>query len=390
MLKSLMGGIMNIIYEGLYLLNVENVGLSIIFFTIIVYCLMLPMTIKQQKFTRLSSAMNPEIQAIQKKYQDKKDQASMMKMQEETKMIYTKYGTSPTGGCLVTLIQFPILFALYPVIRAVHNYVDKVGSVYNKIADAILNASNKDAILNSIGIESTKKAEIADALYVLEPDKWNIVKEQIPNAVDHINKANEMNRFLWIENIAETPGHMFTEAWNTMKDSGFSGAVLVALIIAISIPVLSALSQWISMKLSQNMQKNNGNKQAENQTMNQMNMMMNMMPLLSLVMCFSLPSGLGIYWVASAVVRTIQQIIINKSLSRKPLEVLVEENLKKAEKKAAKKKAVAPSVVNQRATQSTKRITSDYQGDTYRSDAKPGSLASKANLVSDFNKRNNK
>ena len=83
-------------------------------------------------------------------------------------------------------------------------------------------------------------------------------------------------------------------------------------------------------------------------------------------------------------------MITNHSLNKKPLEVLVEENLKKAEKKAAKKKAVAPSQVNQRATQSTKRITSDYQGETYNSNAKPGSLASKANLVSDFNKRNNK
>ena len=144
----------------------------------------------------------------------------------------------------------------------------------------------------------------------------------------------------------------------------------------------------MSMKLSQSMNKNNQSQ--ENKTMNQMNTMMNMMPLLSLVMCFSLPSGLGIYWVASAVVRTIQQILINHNLNKKSLDVLVEQNLKKAEKKAAKKKVVQPSVVNQRATQSTKKITSDYIGETYNSNAKAGSLASKANLVSDFNKRNNK
>jgi len=397
-LENLMGYIMNIIYEGLYLLNIENVGLSIIFFTIIVYCLMWPMTVKQQKFTKLSAAMNPEIQAIQKKYQDKKDQASMMKMQEETKMVYSKYGTSPTGGCLVTLIQFPILFALYPVIRGVHNHVNKVGDVYDKISNAILNSANKDTILSDISVKIANDAkdavgELSNALYVLEPNKWDIIRKSFdssPEIIENINRANDMNQFLWINNIAETPGHMFTEAWNTMKDSGFSVAVLVALIIAVSIPVLSALSQWVSMKISQNMQKTNNKNQQENQTMNQMNMMMNMMPLLSLVMCFSLPSGLGVYWVASAVVRTIQQMITNHSLNKKPLEVLVEENLKRAEKKAAKKKAVAPSQVNQRATQSTKRITSDYQGETYNSNAKPGSLASKANLVSDFNKRNNK
>ena len=135
---------------------------------------------------------------------------------------------------------------------------------------------------------------------------------------------------------------------------------------------------------------NKNNQSQENQTMNQMNTMMNMMPLLSLVMCFSLPSGLGIYWVASAVVRTVQQILINHNLNKKSLDVLVEQNLKKAEKKAAKKKAVQPSVVNQKATQSTKKITSDYSGETYTSNAKPGSLASKANMVKKFEEKNAK
>ena len=77
---------------------------------------MLPMTIKQQKFTRISAVMNPEIQKIQEKYKGKKDQASLLKQQDEMKAIYAKYGTSPTGGCLSSLIQLPILFCLWPVL----------------------------------------------------------------------------------------------------------------------------------------------------------------------------------------------------------------------------------------------------------------------------------
>ena len=69
------------------------------------------------------AVMNPEIQAIQKKYANKKDQASMLKMQEETKLINEKYGTSPTGGCLGSIIQLPILFALWPVVQNVPAYV---------------------------------------------------------------------------------------------------------------------------------------------------------------------------------------------------------------------------------------------------------------------------
>ena len=65
-ISDFLGTIMNLIYEGLRFLTIESVGFSIIMFTIVVYTLMLPLTIKQQKFTRVSAIMNPEIQAIQK------------------------------------------------------------------------------------------------------------------------------------------------------------------------------------------------------------------------------------------------------------------------------------------------------------------------------------
>ena len=85
-IAKLLGFIMNGIFNALSYIGIENIGLSIIIFTVIVYTLMIPMTIKQQKFSRMSAVMNPEIQKIQKKYKNKKDQASMMKMQEETKL----------------------------------------------------------------------------------------------------------------------------------------------------------------------------------------------------------------------------------------------------------------------------------------------------------------
>lgn len=110
---QILGYIINWIFEGLTIIGIPNIGLSIILFTIITYVLMLPSTIKQQKYSKLSQKMTPEIQAIQRKYKDKKDQVSMMKMNEETKAVYEKYGTSPTGGCLQLLITFPI-FGIVP------------------------------------------------------------------------------------------------------------------------------------------------------------------------------------------------------------------------------------------------------------------------------------
>ena len=79
---------------------VNNYGLAIILFTIVIYLLLTPLTIKQQRFSILSAKMNPELQAIQKKYQGRNDNDSMMKMQAETKEVYAKYGVSPSGSCL--------------------------------------------------------------------------------------------------------------------------------------------------------------------------------------------------------------------------------------------------------------------------------------------------
>ena len=327
-IANILGFIMNAIFEGLSAIRIENIGLCIIIFTIIVYMLMLPMTIKQQKFSRMSGVMNPEIQKVQAKYKGKNDQASMMKMREETQLIYEKYGTSPTGGCLGSLIQFPILFALWPVVRDVAAYVPAV----------------KEASEQSLA---------------------------------------RMNRFI-IYDITNTPGAMFKEA-----TTNFS---VVAIIAAVAIPFLSGLSQWISSKLMQKSTQKNSTSN-NNQAMNSMNTMMNVMPIMSVVMCFSMPIGLGIYWIASAVVRTIQQVIIDKKLDKKPMEELIKENIEKAAKKREKKGAVIGSTINSMAQKSTRQIeepqkktVSINEVNSYKQNAKPGSLAAKANMVSDFNK----
>ena len=111
----LLGKVMNFIYtilDNMLSTDTGLVGLSIILYTIFVYTLMLPMTINQQKSSRMMAVINPEVQKIQKKYRNKRDQASMMKQQEEIQQVYDKYGTSMMGGCLPMLIQMPLLFAL--------------------------------------------------------------------------------------------------------------------------------------------------------------------------------------------------------------------------------------------------------------------------------------
>lgn len=398
-IAKILGLIMNGIFEVLSKIGIENIGWCIIIFTIIIYTLMLPMTIKQQKFTRMSAVMNPELQKIQKKYQNRKDQASMLKMQEETKLVYEKYGTSPTGGCMSSLIQFPILFALWPVVRNIPAYVNGVKNAYMPLVNEIMATKGYEKIMMKIGearpilinskVYSYKEANtIVDVLYKFQSSTWDTLTDKFPQLTDLIRSTEAsikpMNNFLGI-NMAETPSSMMSVA---MKN--FSIGLII---IALAIPVLAGLSQWISARLMQQ-STNSGD---DNPMASQMKTMMNVMPIMSVVMCYTMPAGLGIYWIVSAVVRTIQQLVINKHLDKIPMNELVKENVEKAAKKREKKDAVSGSAINTMAQKNTKKIeepkqqkkvTSNNDVDSYKKDAKPGSLASKANMVSDFNKNN--
>ena len=157
-IAKILGFIMDIIFNVLDFIGIPNIGLSIILFTVIVYLFMLPLTIKQQKFSKLSAKMNPELEVIKEKYKGKDDQASLMRQQEETKAVYDKYGVSPTGSCVQLLIQMPILFALYRVIYAIPAYVGKIKDVYLPLVSKLMKEEGVHFYLNT-AIETKKQAK---------------------------------------------------------------------------------------------------------------------------------------------------------------------------------------------------------------------------------------
>lgn len=123
------------------------------------------------------------------------------------------------------------------------------------------------------------------------------------------------------------------------------------------------------------------------------------MPLISVVFGFTLPAGLGLYWVASAAVRSIQQLAVNKYLKNKSVEDIIEENRKKAQKKR-EKKGTSAEEINRMATKSTRNVGVSTakkaavdpekeekirRAQELAKNAKPGSLTSKANLVTRYN-----
>ena len=149
----LLGKIMNGIFYVLDMIGIPNVGIAIILFTVVVNLLMMPLTIKQQKFSKLSAKMNPEIQAIRDKYKNRTDNDSMMAQNQEVQAVYAKYGVSASGSCVQLLIQMPILFALYKVIYSMPAYVTKIGATFRVLAEKIISVDG-GAFLQDSGVDS--------------------------------------------------------------------------------------------------------------------------------------------------------------------------------------------------------------------------------------------
>ena len=401
-----MGWIMNAIYKVLDMVGIQNLGLCIIIFSILIYLCMTPLQIKQQKFSKLSAIMQPEIQKIQKKYQGKKDQDSMMKMQEETQAVYQKYGVSATGSCVQLAIQLPILYALYQVIQNIPAYVGSVYNVFNGVCTKILAVDGFTNIINNFIADNkmtrvrqvTDNADsIVDFLYALSPSQWKSLQDisQFSGFSDQISKtASEIQKMqtFGVLNIADQPL------------SYIKTGSLILIIAALAIPLLSWATQMLNLKLMPQAATQNGNND-NNAMASSMKTMNTVMPLMSAFFCFTFPVGLGIYWIASAVVRSIQQLLINRHLNKMNIDDLVNENMRKMEAKRAKE-GLPPQKITNQAHQSAKNINKVEKGmsgtdeanrakkveEAYKnaSHAKAGSITAKANLVRDFEERNKK
>ncbi len=401
-----MGWIMNAIYKVLDMVGIQNLGLCIIIFSILIYLCMTPLQIKQQKFSKLSAIMQPEIQKIQKKYQGKKDQDSMMKMQEETQAVYQKYGVSATGSCVQLAIQLPILYALYQVIQNIPAYVGSVYNVFNGVCTKILAVDGFTDIINNFIADNkmtrvrqvTENADsIVDFLYALSPSQWKSLQDisQFSGFSDQISKtASEIQKMqtFGVLNIADQPL------------SYIKTGSLILIIAALAIPLLSWATQMLNLKLMPQAATQNGNDD-NNAMASSMKTMNTVMPLMSAFFCFTFPVGLGIYWIASAVVRSIQQLLINRHLNKMNIDDLVNENMRKMEAKRAKE-GLPPQKITNQAHQSAKNINKVEKGmsgtdeanrakkveEAYKnaSHAKAGSITAKANLVRDFEERNKK
>ena len=353
-ISTLLGYVIDIIFRLLDLVGIQNIGLSIIIFTVFVRLIMTPLTIKQQKFTKINQAMQPEITKIQKKYRNKKDQASLAKQNEEIQAVYEKYGTSPTGGCAQLLIQFPIFLAFFNVVRNVPAYIPQVKDIYMTAVTAIQQTPGYVDTINKIadGVHSSYISElpnnatsnqIIDVLNYFTADAWGQLADAMPSISGVIESVHHqvagINNFIFGINVAQAPGFRLS--------------------VYLLIPILAALFQFLTTKTMK--QPDMGDNPAAGMTKS----MTYVMPLMSFYFCLVAPAGMGLYWATSALFMCIQQIIVNKYMEHADLDKMIEKNREKAAKKKAKGKktmmerltGVADNADNQQQVSGRKTIT---------------------------------
>lgn len=398
-IATALGWIMNGVYNLLDLLGAPSIGWSIVLYTIIVYMAMYPLTVQQQKLSRMMMYIQPEISAIQKKYQGKRDQASQMAMNEETQMVYAKYGTSPYGTCLPLIIQLPLLFSLYGVIQNIPGYISKVANMFAPLATKIISidggakafaqfvSTNKvQVVINGM----LTKNNTIDALYRLTPSQYETLRgipefATISGDIANVaTQSEQINTFLGI-NISESP-------ISAIQNGIATGAALIV-IGAILVPVLAWFTQWINLKLN----PQSGAANADNPGSGSMNVMNNFMPIFSAVICLTFSIGIGIYWIAGAVIRSVQMVIVNRRLMKINVEDMIAKNIEKKKEKLKRdamrrKEYVEKQKLNQAARTNAKKL--DEPRGKYTNDkedvidyaknavnANPESLTARANMV---------
>lgn len=381
------GKIFELLYMFLGLFHIDSIAVTLILFTIIVKMIMLPLTIKQQKFSKLSAKMQPELTAITEKYKGRKDEQSQRLQQMETTEVYSKYGTNPTAGCLPLLITLPLMFAMYRIIYAIPAYVKPIGDLFRTIADVLKSQDGSSEYLvnlaSSLRVSTAKwddltgvlsENHIIDLLTNFGTKNWSDLLERFPalntntilTCIEKIKDIFSVGKL----SILDSP-----KAYKEITGSFFNVALLV--------PFLAIVTQLGSSILSKNQNKSSNSNSQDNAVSQSMNSMLYIMPFVSGIFCYTLPLCIGIYWIINTVVSVIQQIFINMYIDKMDLDEMIEKNVEKQNKRREKLGVAQGNTMAQFSKTQAKSINFDqYQ--------KPATTASYANMSGSSTKNANK
>lgn len=268
---NIFGYVLNFIYQF-----VNNYGLAIILFSIILKIVLLPLSIKQQKTMKKSAKVQQELKKIQDKYSNNPE-----KLNQETIELYKREKMSPFSGCLSAIAQIVILFAVFYLVRSPLTYMKKVDpELINQYTQEVqADESKKNSAYPEIAIIKAKGAE----------------DEKV-----YINME-----FLGLD-LSSVPSQSLSD-WKVYV-----------------IPVLYVITSFISMRMTTNMQAGKKDKNKTSESSNEMDAVLQanksmsyLMPIMSISIAVIAPLGLALYWLVSNITMIVERLFLNRFVSDK-------------------------------------------------------------------------
>lgn len=319
--------LLSFIINGIYfvvssLTQPQSMGITIILMTFAIRALMTPLTIKQQKSSRQMQRLQPQQKKIQDKYKGKTDPDAQNKMNAEIQKLYADNKTSPFSGCLPLLIQMPILFALYEILRNIPFYVNKVGVIYDQMVsifqgvDGYVDIINRTEFAKAIAgirkFDATPLDGAKDFLYHLSSDMWTQFFEitsldqntAFMEAYEAQKSINTFGAGIFTYNLTETP--VF---------SSFDARWLIPILAGGLTLLQTVITDQKNKKRSKMIDPN----WEEDPNQKSTKMLMWISPIMILVFGFQVPIGLGLYWIASSLFGIISQEIVDAILDKQEL-----------------------------------------------------------------------
>lgn len=283
-----LGWIMWLLYKV-----VNNYGIALVLFTVLIRVALFPLSVKQQKSSAKMQVFQPKIQEIQKKYANNKE-----KQQEELMKLYEQHGYNPMGGCLPSLIQMILLFGIiyviyYPLTHILHLDSATITSLTDILT---ANAENLGKTTGSM------YAQLGVISAIQNPETVGLFSSISPEIIAEIQNFKYTLFGLYLGTVP---------TWNSML---------------VLVPILSGVTALatsiVSMKLTPGMDQQQGG---------MMKGMMYFMPIMSVWIAFSVPCGIGIYWIISNLLAIVQTVVLNKFYSPARYKAEYEEQVRKVE-----------------------------------------------------------
>ncbi len=264
----------------------NNYGVAVFLFALVVKVVLLYFSAKSKKSMMRQSRFTPYLKELEARYEGNKQ-----KYQEEVAKLYKEEGINPMGGCLWSLLPFPILLALYRAIRFPITIMMGVSQeAYAQIKE----------LLTSLGFEAAGGARAAAYSQIYESQFITGNFDKFAGISDKLKQLDY--GFLGLD-LSQQPSFRF---WQFTKENGTLWSQWGLFLI----PVIAALLSYLQSKIS------TAGSPQDPQTASTSRTMLLMMPLMSLWIGFVMPGALGLYWIATSVFQIIQDYVLTKIFNK--------------------------------------------------------------------------